>query len=210
MKRKVILILGKTGTGKSTLAKLLLKKAPRVISIDPLFEYGGSPFETTGELIEYHAEHTPEKFHYSLRTVHPTDAEFLFKAAWSIGNVLLVVEEADIYIDNKKGAFAALVNQGRHRMIHLICIVRRTPEINRSFRAQQTSLFTFYQQEPDDIEHMREWGLDAEKVITLQPLSAAPYVPKEGVNYLRLGETVDEIKFEEEKHLSPRTVLEVY
>lgn len=209
MKRKVILILGKTGTGKSTLAKLLLKKAPRVISIDPLLEYKGMPFLSADEMIDYHVSEGKSSFHYSLQTTHPTDVEFIFRAAWTIGNVLLVVEEADIYIDSKKGAFHSLVNQGRHRMVHLVCIVRRTPEINRAFRAQQTSLFTFYQNEPDDIEHMREWGLDAEHVTELKAVSA-PFIPKEGENYLRLGESFEEIKFEEEKNLSPRTVLEIY
>lgn len=209
MKRKVILILGKTGTGKSTLAKLLLKKSPRVIAIDPLFEYKGTPFETAGDLIDYHLEHSPKTFQYSLRTTHPTDVEYLFRTSWTLGNVLLVVEEADIYIDSKKSAFSSLVNQGRHRMVHLLCIVRRTPEINKAFRAQQTSVFTFYQDDPDDIEHMREWGIDADKIPSLKEMNA-PFIPKEGVNYVRLGESFEEIRFDEEKNLSPRTVLEIY
>lgn len=205
--RKVILILGKTGQGKSTLSKVFFNRSTRVIAIDPLHEYSsGLSFFDTAELLDYHLENTPKTFRYSLRSTAEKDTNSLFQFCWTVGNVLLIVEEADIYLGRENPYFDPLVNQGRHRNVHLCSIVRRTPEVNRGYRAQLTSLFSFFQNEPEDVRLIGKWGLSETQVVALQPVKF-PDRPRCGENYVVIGEDVDEITFDVTGNLSPRLTI---
>jgi hypothetical protein len=84
---------------------------------------------------------------------------------------LLVVEEADQFLDpqKKNTPFLRLIRRGRHREISLLCIVRRVPEINKNFRAQCSSIVTFTQTEPDDLDLLSRYGFDPEAVSSLEP-----------------------------------------
>lgn len=202
--RKVILILGQTGTGKSTLSKGFFRKGTRVVVIDPLHEYaGGQNFFSAGEMLEHHLENTPKYFRYCLQSTGEQDTDLLFRFCWTIGNVLLIVEEADIYLGRENRYFDPLVNQGRHRNVHICSIVRRTPEVNRGYRAQLTSLFSFRQSEPEDVRLISKWGLNETDVLGLQPV-VFPASPVAGVNYVCVGEDVPDITFGFTQNLSPR------
>jgi hypothetical protein len=207
MIRKVILVLGKTGTGKSSFAKELLTRSPRTISLDPLLEYGGTPFDNSLDMIET-AKENSTSFHYSLQTVNEHHFTAVCKLCWILGNVLFVVEEADLYLEGKNRYFNSLIDQGRHRNVHILCIVRRTPEINKNFRAQQTSLITFFQDEPIDLEHLRLWGFDETKVKNLIPRKY-PEPLKESVHYAYIGERPSQIKFEISINLSKQCTIQV-
>lgn len=214
--RKCILTLGKTGTGKSTIIKKLIPKCDRVIVIDPMWEYEAPTVCDGREALTifrdyFQREGTEKPFYISFRNKNDIDYNAVFRSVWSLGNVLLVCEEADLIISARNRYFDQLVGQGRHRNVHLACIARRAPEINKDFRAQVTSFFSFYQSEPDDIEHLREWGFPPEGIEKLSPKLEAPYDPIEGVNYLSLpgGEKFEQIVFEKTDRLTQNSFMEL-
>lgn len=196
MHRKVILDVGQAGTGKTRIAKELSERFPRVLILDPLDEYNGTVFYTMGEVLEYfEANPNMERFRVALRNSDENDADYLFALAWSLKNVLVVVEEANIYMDPRKRfpSFLRLISQGRHNMVHLLCVAQRVPEVLISFRAQKTTLVTFWQEEPSDLDHLEDWGFDPEEVKNLTPFDERFQTAVEGTHYLRIGEPLNEI-----------------
>jgi hypothetical protein len=190
--------------------KRLIPKYDRIIVIDPMWEYDG---QTICESLESFRQYfdtfgTYGKFYISYRKKNQIDYDAIFRACWSLGNVLLVCEEADLIIGSRNKYFDQLVGQGRHRNIHIICIARRVPDVDKDFRAQATSFFSFYQSEPDDIGHLQEWGFQTDLIPTLKVKLEDPYIPQENVNYVRMGESFEEIEFTKETRLTPNSYME--
>jgi len=197
MQRKAILVVGQAGTGKTRVAKLLAARFPRTLILDPLGEYSGTVFETMKEVFEFFEAHPDlERFTVCLRNSDESDADFFFRLAWTLQNCLVVVEEANIYMDPRKRfpSFLQLVSRGRHRTVHLLCVSQRVPEVLISFRAQKTSLITFFQEEPSDLDHLEDWGFDPDQIRTLTPFDGRFQSAVEGQHYLRIGESLNDIQ----------------
>jgi hypothetical protein len=162
------MILGKTGTGKTVLAKSLIENCNRLLVLDPLGEYGGRIFFDFDSLADYMLTE-PEEFQAVLRPQEEEDADFFFRLARTVGNVTVLVDEAEIYINPQSmpDSFRWLIQFGRHREVSLICVGRRAPELNIYLRAQQTSIISFAQSEPRDIDHLVAYGFDAESITYL-------------------------------------------
>jgi hypothetical protein len=184
MQRQVVMVLGKTGTGKSVLTKSLIENCRRVLILDPMGEYGGTVFFEFNSLANFF-ESEPKVFRCVLRPSEEEDAEFLFRIARTIGNLTLVVDEAEIYINPQSmpDSFRWLIQFGRHRGVSLVCVGRRAPELNIYLRAQQTSIISFAQTEPRDIDHLEAYGFNRDSVENL-----------EGHEFETLGNSPDSIK----------------
>jgi hypothetical protein len=171
--RKVFVILGKTGSGKSTLARSILDKFSRIITLDPLGEYEGNIITSWRVLVDtlepLYDNWGNEHFNISCRFTTDEDVEYLFRLMWELHDVLFVVEETEIYLDPRKPnkAFSRLINYGRHRHISLLCVARRVPELSVQLRSQATSIITFRQSEPRDLQLLELYGFNQEAVKTL-------------------------------------------
>jgi hypothetical protein len=86
--------------------------------------------------------------------------------------------------------FQRLVSQGRHFNVSLICVSQRVPELDTTFRAQANSVITFLQTSPTDLEGLRKWGFNIEKVKALEKFDMRYTLPVLGVNYLCDGEAL--------------------
>lgn len=173
-----------------------MERFPRKLVLDPLGEYSGTVFETMSEVFDFF-ERNPglENFSCCLRNSDESDADFLFRLAWTLQNVLVVVEEANIYMSSQRKfpSFLQLVSRGRHRGVHLLCTSQRVPEVMIAFRAQKTSLVTFFQDEPEDLKHLRDWGFDENQIRSLVKFDEKFQVAVEGQHYLLIGEGLDGI-----------------
>lgn len=158
--REIIIIYGKTGTGKSELAKKYICDFERVIIIDPKHEYDGLIFTSLIDLIDYHNEYDPQSFIYVCRFESDLEHEYVFKFAKLIENVLVVVEEAEIYISPfaRTSSFLDLCRYGRHHEVSILGIARRNSELSINFRSLVTKLISFKQTEPRDLKAMEELG----------------------------------------------------
>jgi hypothetical protein len=197
LERKVVLDVGQAGTGKTRIAREIASRFPRVLIMDPLEEYSGTVFYTMNEVFDYfEARPNLERFTVCLRNSDEADADFLFRLAWTLENVLVVVEEANIYMDPRRKfpSFLRLVSQGRHRLCHLLCVSQRVPEVLIAFRAQKTSLITFFQSEPSDLDHLEDWGFEREAIQNLTPFDKRFQTAVEGEHYLIIGEPLDAIR----------------
>lgn len=167
---EVVLILGKRGSGKTTLAKKMRAGYTRVITLDPLLQYGGTVVTSFDGFAEiFKNDPPPEKFDIVCRFQSDTDHDYMFRAVREIGNCMLVVEEAGIFIDprSQMESFSWLVNYGRHREISMICISRRVPELSIQFRSQINRMITFRQTEPPDLKTLEAYGFDPVQVSNL-------------------------------------------
>jgi hypothetical protein len=162
MSERISLIFGKTGTGKSTLAKELIKDQNRVIIIDPQREYNETIiFENIPSLWDYIEKN--ENFGVlSCRFETDLEIDYLFRTCKIIGNLTLVVEEAEIYIspNARSGYFLDLVRYGRHKGVKIIGIARRRAELSADFRGMCEVIYSFKQTEPLDIDAMKKLSND--------------------------------------------------
>lgn len=85
-------------------------------------------------------------------------------------NVCIVLEEAEIYLSRwgMPDELRDIISFGRHRDLSLIAVGRRVPELNIALRAQATSIITFQQTEPRDIQTLLSYGFTEEQLASLQ------------------------------------------
>jgi DNA helicase HerA-like ATPase len=186
--RKVILIFGKTGTGKSFFAKKLLSKANRAIVFDPRFEYDGLIVSTFPVFLDVMEQiQNDKKFRVVCRFTNEIHTEMALEVcAHYLSNYVLFLEEAEVYFDARSNNenIKHMVSYGRHKQISLVGITQRAPQINIRFRAQYTSLISFAQSEPSDLDGLDKYGFSQEEIANL------PFH-----EYKVLGESFDEINF---------------
>lgn len=170
-KRKIILIFGRTGSGKSSYVKGLIKKISRLIVIDALHEYNdGIIFYTLQDFLDYLDRNLKaDGFRYIIRFSNDEELELLFDLIFYIGNLTLVVEEAEIYISAyvKQSNFLRLIRYGRHKAISIIAVARRVTELSNDVRSQANQIISFKQILKKDIDYLKNLGFS--KVEYLKP-----------------------------------------
>ncbi len=127
-----------------------------------MHEYSeGIIFDSILNVIEYIEKNNLYKnldipFTFICRFTNDWEFEILFKLVWNLENVLLVVEECEIYVSpySKSSSFLKLVRYGRHRKISIIGIARRTSELSLDLRSQGTRIISFKQTESSDLSKM--------------------------------------------------------
>lgn len=192
--RKVLLITGKTGTGKSRLVKKLRATYDRSIVLDPHEEYDGTIFFDFISFNSYISEHRDDRqFSIVCRFADETDIDYLFRSIWWVGDVTFIVEESNLFLDprSKNDGFLKLTSQGRHVRVSLLCVSQRVPELPISFRAQKHTIVTFRQEEPYDLDMLELYGFDSEKVANLESSQGSSELIY-GRHYLTVGEPLEE------------------
>ena len=168
-------ILGITGSGKSTLMQEIIDSTDRIVVLDSMGDYT----ETKGAIVCEGANDCINKLlelqdtqHWKLIciTLEEQEALDILAVAFDVENISIAVDESSLYCTPTylPKEFKQLIRYGRKRGIHLFFIARRPSEIHRELTAQSNLLVTFIQYEPLDIKYLQaRMGKKAELAKTL-------------------------------------------
>ncbi len=149
--RDIIVVVGKTGMGKTRWTRAYLRTLHRIILVDPMAEHEGLEFQDTDAMID----HIMENRVFRVRTEAIDDFPMVCSIAYAATRCVLVVEESQRVLPsgNKElpPSFTDIIYRGRHKRTSLILISQRASTIHIAGRSQWTRLIIFNQTEPNDV-----------------------------------------------------------
>jgi hypothetical protein len=165
LQNRIVGIVGRKGSGKSTRAATLLKYCPRVFVSDPMADHSNwlpDVFEGIDEELDEYFEQASRAKTFACGYVPINDLEREFEEicdlVYHYGRMLFCVEEAPLIC--KAGymppVFGRIVRTGRHRGLDLLYTAQRASEVSRTLTSA-TDMFIFYSQtEPRDLDAIAE------------------------------------------------------
>lgn len=157
--KKIILIFGKRGSGKSYLANKLVAQEQRLIIFDTLSEYTeGVVFEDYEKFAEFWKLVYRHPYRLIYRPLRPEEeVNTIADLVYTIGDCCLLVEEIDCYCTAYQigDEFSHVVQRGRHKNITLIGITQRPYGIHRLLTSQAKEIYIFNTNEPRDRDYLR-------------------------------------------------------
>lgn len=161
MQREVILVLGKTGYGKTTWANLYIQEETRVVIVDAGFnEFGAAPVRSLTELIDAIDSRTANgagSFGVSY-TPQGDEIDAVFDVAMAanrnaggdvVNQSLILIEEANILGEPEAGStYEYAIIKGRHDGLSIMAVTLFPALLSIKLRSQATRLILFRQDEP--------------------------------------------------------------
>ncbi len=161
MQRDVVLICGQTGSGKSTYARSVVAGLARAIILDAGFrEFEAVHLDSLDDLLSsvesrrglddleapFRVSYTPLTDEYNL----------CFRLASAVGNVTLVLEEADRFAERDLPAYEEIIARGRHRGVSILAIAPHPYNFPKNLRRQLTRVVSFRQVEESDLDYLAD------------------------------------------------------
>lgn len=159
--KKITLIFGQRGSGKSYLAKKLVQAEPRYLIYDTMSEYNqGVIFDSEEHAkFSYFWQRTYRRnFRLIYRPLQPQQQiDAIADLVFNCGDMLLLIEEVETYCSAYQisDQLAAIVQRGRHKNISLIGIAHRPNNINRLLTSQAKEIYIFATREPRDVDYLK-------------------------------------------------------
>src|SRR5258708_7727507 len=165
--REIIIVLGKTGYGKSRWTWSYLDKQPRVFCYDPLHDAPNMVWMNGQEVVEWHDQtetifaanyerQRAKNFRIATDDEHSRDT--FGHLAFLRGNCIFAVEEASLVFEQGErisGWCKNIVFVGRHRSVSLLVTAQRAASIPIALRSQASRVISFSQQEGDDLKWLK-------------------------------------------------------
>lgn len=188
MTNEIVVILGRKGSGKTYLAKQIIRTKPRALIFDPVCQFSdvGVIINDPLALIQYLKARGAGPFRAVYQPITGpletdiTATEFrnICEIVWCLNDVWFLVDEIDTYAKANycPPFFNNLVQRGRHKQISVMVTTRRHTETTRHITAQADTIITFRQHEPADIKYLGTFfGSEADKLPTLPPFHFLKY-----------------------------------
>lgn len=160
-----VFIMGRSGCGKSHLAKRIQDIWPRKIIIDTLNEYPDDSFSCVysfDEFSQFLIQNQNTK-NFSLvykfdveSNSHETEFNEIMRLCYYFGNVLIVIEELQLFatIHDIPKWLKHNCLTGRHRNIGMLFTSQRIGEINKTVLSQCSHIFVGQMIEKNDIHYI--------------------------------------------------------
>lgn len=191
VEKKIRLIFGKRGCGKSVLAEILCRNSKRLIIYDTLGEYrNGVIIEDLEALKDFWGKVYRGNFRIIYQPVDPeNDFDAICKLVYECGDMTFLVEELDRYSRPLALSlpFKEIIQRGRHRNIELIGVTQRPHGIDKLLTSQAKEMFIFNTTEPRDVEYFKS-TVGYKVVVKMADLKEYEYVRyQDGIEQLEVG-----------------------
>jgi hypothetical protein len=172
----IVTLLGRKGSGKTTLAKDIIPEFPRVVILDTNGEYASVAtvtFSTLEPALAYLVQRSKDDAPFVMAYTPdstPQDGLDFLRVVFEVPRILVLVDEAHMYCKANQlpDEISKLVRLGRHREISQLYIAQRPASLPRDITAQSDVVASFQQHEGRDIEYMAKlFGQEAEGLKTL-------------------------------------------
>lgn len=169
--RRIDILVGVSGCGKTSLARTLLCEHERVIITDHRGEYSsfGPCFRDFDALADYCSSN--ERF----VAVWQGDYEYIepiATLALALRRVCLLLEETEVYPFSESGDYREAVLRGRYpAQVSFIALSQRPHLLPVDFRSQATAIYAFRNMEPSAIQWLTfTFGARAKELTTIPAL----------------------------------------
>lgn len=158
--KKIQLIIGKRGSGKSVLAKHLIEQESRLVIFDIMSEYEqGVTFDDDDVpcLVAFWRQVYKGSFRIVYRPIDPkAEIDWLAEAVYVLGNVTFVVEEIDSVCTSydMPWTMRQIIQRGRHKNIQLIGVTPAPYGIHRDLTRQAKEIYIFNTHEVRDVQYL--------------------------------------------------------
>lgn len=192
---KIIAIYGKRGSGKSYLAKQMVKNTKHLVVFDPLGEYhkeGCVPFNPVKDkkrLILYIRDNLKKGFKIAIQPDETVNYTNIWNDLWDLfkkvqqpykdekinRKITFLIEEMSVVIPNKNGTnilkAVQAFNLGRHWGFNVIGVSQRPPQVHCDFEGQCEEEYYFSLKSGADYKRFgdtigREWLPTLKKLTT--------------------------------------------
>jgi len=160
--KKIQLVMGKRGSGKSELTKYLIRNVNRLVVYDIMSEYvEGVTFDDTeiDQLVDFWRQvYYMRDFRIIYRPMQPKEEiNWIAEAVFALGDLTFVVEEIDsIYTPfDIPLPMQAIIQRGRHKNVEMIGVTPAPFGIHRDLTRQAKDIFIFRTTEPRDVQYLQ-------------------------------------------------------
>jgi hypothetical protein len=159
-KREIILVLGKTGSGKTTWAREYLKKLHRVFICDHDFgEYPAVHFKSFEQLAQSSKQYLTTGNFFRVCLCSPYTFEFpsVCDLARLLSPCHFVVEEADRFPRPEDCLeYEEIIGRGRHYGTSIVAVSRYPFALPAMLRREASRIIAFRHHEPRDIDWLQK------------------------------------------------------
>lgn len=155
----IVALVGRKGSGKSTLVGEIVREFPRALIVDTMNEYGGNigadvafGFDAAVEAV-LEAERS-RRYRFSLRGLEHDQVLEILEGVGTLRELLVVVEEASAYMKAQQipWEIAQLVRMGRHNGISQLYVAQRPSMLHLDVISQADVIVSFQQHARRDVE----------------------------------------------------------
>lgn len=192
---EVIVIFGKRGSGKTSLARKLILGRKRLFIFDTLREYKiGLITNDLNETMDFliQREYRIFRISYSPEIEEKKAFGYVCELLYNMRDLTFLIEEIDYFCSAMATpeVLSKIIRYGRHQDISLITTARRTADVPRLLTSQATEFCIFAHHEPRDLDYFSHLFSNeiAEKIRQLKNLQ-----------YLHLRPESDKVEVKEVK-----------
>lgn len=188
--REVIIILGKTGFGKSTWLQTYVQHLPKLFPFDPFAAIQAEYLDADTIIQRHEAGYFKNTSSFRCGTHKLADMELLGAVAFLTTNCTFVVEECGVAFykgERIPDWLSEIIFLGRHHNVSLILTAQRAASIPIELRSQASRFISFRQTEKRDLEWTRDYlGDHYEQLSTLDILECLD-ADRNGVTRYRIN-----------------------